>query len=570
MRRGIRLPMLIGAVLLVGYALAAGTPYHLRLLTLSGIYALLALGYHVIFGLAGALSLMHGALFGLGGYVTAILGSRLGWTFAATLPLSIAAPMALAAAIALPVLRLESHYFALATLGIAQVLLLVAIQWESLTGGPNGLTGVPGVVLGPIDVPPGWPLLLVVWTLVALGAALAWALARGLLGRAWHLMRAQPLAAQAVGLDTGRLRLAALLIGAGYAGAAGALQVHTLRLVSTELLEFPVMVACLTMTVVGGRTRVAGALVGALLIVHLPEWLRALDRYYLIGYGALLLGTIVAAPFGIMGTLERLRARWFPEPPPAPPPALDLPRPRTMPTGAPLLAVRDLTKSFGGVRALDGVALTVAPGEIVGLIGPNGSGKTTLVNLVTGVERADAGTIVLDGRSIRGRPVHAIARAGIARSFQSPALAEDMTVLDAVALARRADHAIALARRHALGLLERLDVAGLASLPCGGLAPGQQRRVEIARALATAPRLLLLDEPAAGLSAPEQRDLASRLAALARDGLGLLVIEHNMGFLGALADRLVCLVEGRVVAAGPPAAVRADPHVIAAYLGGAR
>jgi branched-chain amino acid transport system permease protein len=585
LRRGINLPLCVGLALLIVYPLAFGSDYHLRVLSVAGIYALVVLGYQFIFGHAGALALTQGAFFGLGAYTTAILGSRLLWTFGATFPLSIALPVALAALIALPVLRLESHYFALATLGIAQVLLLVAITWEGLTGGPNGLTGVPPVVLFGVIVPrTGWPMLLVVWGLVGLGAALAWQLTRGLYACAWHLMRDNPLAAQAVGLDVGRLRLTALLLGAGYAGAAGALSVHSLRVVSTEVLEFPVMVACLTMAVVGGRTRIAGALVGAVLLVHLPEWLRGLDRYYLIAYGALLLGTIVAAPFGLIGALERLRARRWPEPAPPPPAPATLVRrpPRAPAAGAPLLEVRDVALRFGGVEALRGVDLAVGVGEIVGLIGPNGSGKTTLVNVVTGVYRADRGAVRLAGLPLAGAPVHAIARAGVARSFQSLALVDDMTALDAVAVARWGkagagvatalaapwrDPASARARAEAMALLDELGIAAAAMRSCGGLAHGIKRRLEIARALALEPALLLLDEPAAGLDAAAQRDLAAHLRRLADGGLSLLVIEHDMGFLMPLATRMVCLDHGQVIAQGAPDAVRADAKVIEAYLG---
>jgi branched-chain amino acid transport system permease protein len=575
LRGGIRLPLLLAAVLLVLYPVLFGSAYHLRLLTVSGIYVLLVLGYQFIFGQAGALALTQGAFFGLGGYATAILGSRLGWSFPATFPLSIALPVAVAAVIALPVLRLESHYFALATLGISQILLLVAIKWEALTGGSNGLTGVPGIALFGAVLPRGWPLLLAVWSMVGLGAALAWRLTRGRAGRAFHLMRENPLAAQSVGLDIGRLRLAALLLSAAYGGAAGALYAHTMRIVSTEMLEFPVMVACLTMTVVGGRTSIAGAILGGVLLVHLPEWLRFLDRFYLIGYGALLLLMIVVAPFGLVGALERWRARLLPETLPAAPPARPLPARAAVPELAPatpLLAVRGIDKSFGGVHALAAVDLTVAAGEIVGLIGPNGSGKTTLVNVMTGIYRPDAGTVALAGRpiagrSIRGRAVHQIARAGIARTFQNLNLADDMTVLDSVAVARRQDRDLAAARGHAMALLERLGIAALAMRPCGGLAQGLKRRVEIARALALEPRLLLLDEPAAGLNPSEQRDLAARLGALAADGLSLLVIEHNMPFLMKLAGRLVCLDHGRLIAAGTPDEIRRDAKVIEAYLG---
>jgi branched-chain amino acid transport system permease protein len=561
LRGGIRLPLLLGAAALLAYGMT-GSSYQLRLLTLSGIYALLVLGYQFIFGHAGALALTQGAFFGLGAYATGILGSQFNWTFVATFPLSIALPVALAALVALPVLRLESHYFALATLGVGQVLLLVAIQWESLTGGPNGLSGVPSVVLFDTVVQRG-PMTVLVWLIVGAGAVLAWSITRGRTGRALALMRDDALAAQAIGIDVGRLRFAMLLLSAGYGGAAGALYAHTLHVISTEVLEFSVMVVCLTMTVVGGRTRIAGAIVGAVLLVHLPEWLRGLDRYYLIAYGALLLAAIVIAPEGIVGTLARWRAHLWPEPMPVPPAAKPLPTPD--PSDA-RLAVHGISKRFGGVQALDDVSLTIDPGTIVGLIGPNGSGKTTLVNVVTGLTPSDAGSVHLPDADLTDRPAHAIARAGIARTFQAAHLIDAMPALDAVAVAVRGAP-WSTARARAMTLLDALGLAGVAMRPCGALAHGLKRRVEIARALALQPRLLLLDEPAAGLNPVEQQDLAARLGALARDGLGVLVIEHNMAFLMPLVSRVVCLDQGRVIADGTPDEIRANPRVIAAYLG---
>jgi branched-chain amino acid transport system permease protein len=322
------------------------------------------------------------------------------------------------------------------------------------------------------------------------------------------------------------------------------------------------MVACLTMCVVGGRTHLAGAILGAVLLVHLPEWLRFLERGYLIGYGLLLLGAIMLAPWGLIGGMQRLRARLLPEPLPAPPE----PRafvPARIAAAGPLLTVAGAAKRFGGVAALAGVDLEVRAGEIVGLIGPNGSGKTTLVNLVTGVYRPDAGSIRLAGREIGGLAAFRVARAGVARSFQNLNLVDEMTALDNVAVARSSP----AARAEAMHLLQQLGVGEVAMRPCGDLAYGLKRRVEIARALALEPLLLLLDEPAAGLNGTEQADLAGRLKGLAGGGLGVVVIEHNMPFLMPLVDRVVCLDQGRVIASGTPAAVRADPGVIAAYLG---
>ena len=581
---GIRPLLLLGVIFIALWPAMASSAYELRIFTLVGIYALMALGYQFIFGHAGALSLTQGTFFGVGAYVTAILATKYGLGAHLTLPLAAAMPVLLAALIAAPVLRLESHYFALATLGIGQVMLLTAIAWEPFTGGSNGIAGIPGVVLFGITIPKGMGIAVFAWGAVACAALLSWRITRGLYGAALQVARKNPIAALSLGIDTARLRLVCFLLSAAYAGLAGALFAHTIRVVSPETLEFPVMVATLTIAVVGGRTHIAGAILGAWLIINLPEWFRGLDKYYLIAYGSALLLTIIVAPYGLIGLLEKWRARWFPETAPPPPAPLALPAQPTRMTGdgKALLTVAGMVKSFGGVKAVDGVSLTVNRGEVVGLIGPNGSGKTTLINMITGIYRADAGQITLGGVDITYAASHDIAASGIARTFQNINLVDEMTVLDNVAVARYrhagggflasfrggfSDPAWRLARGQAMHLLQALGVDDCAERAAGDLAYGLKRRVEIARALALEPRLLLLDEPAAGLNETEQADLAERLRDFARAGLAILVIEHNMPFLMPLAERMVCLDHGEVIAAGTPAEIRANPQVIEAYLG---
>lgn len=577
-RHGMAAPLAIGSALLVAWPLVFSTAYDLRVFTLAGIYALLVIGYQFVFGHAGALALTQGAFFGLGAYVTGILGARYGQGFEVTFPLSVVAPVLLAAIVASPVLRLETHYFALATLGIAQVLLLVALLAEPLTGGANGIPGVPGVEILGTAVPRGLPLAAFVWAWVLLGALVARQMLRGLYGTAFHVMRDNPMLASCLGLDTGRLRLTAFLLSAGYAGAAGSLFVHTIRVVSAEALEFHVMVAVLTMAVVGGRTRIAGAILGAFLLVHLPEWFRVFEKSYLIAYGAILLAMIVLAPEGLIGQIER----WFPPKRPAVPQPAPLPAPPTIGGDGPLLAVQGIEKAFGGVRAVAGVSFVVKRREILGLIGPNGSGKTTVINLITGLVKSDSGNIRFAGAPIHRLRPDAIARRGLARSFQTANLIDGLTALDNVAVARATAEGIGLrralrasfvdpslgrARGHAMTLLNQLGAGDVADREAGALPHGIRRRVEIARALALQPALLLLDEPAAGLSESEQMDLADRLAVMRESGVTLIVVEHNMPFLSRLADRLICLNEGKIIAAGTPEAVRADPKVVEAYLG---
>ncbi len=550
------------AALVAAMPLLLAESYGVRLLTAAGIYALLTVGYQAIFGAAGALSLAQGAFFGAGAYVTGILAVRYGLDGTITLLLSALVPAALAAIVAAPVLRLESHYFALATLGIAQLALLAAINAEGLTGGANGMPGVPGLALFGAAVERGWPLAAAAWA-AALGvgalAALGGAGERGL---ALAVMRDDPIAAASLGIDAGRLRFVAFLFAAAAAGLAGALHAHLLGVVSPEVLEFPVMVTCLSMLVIGGRGSAAGAILGALLLVQLPEWLRVIGPWYMAAYGAALLAAIVFAPEGLAGAVQRLLAGVAPRPAPPVPAAPKIPA-RAKPMG-PLLSLGGVTKRFGGVTALDRVDLDIAVGELVGVIGPNGSGKTTLINTIAGLYRPDGGSVMLDGVALAGLAPHRIARMGVARGFQTPRLLDRTSALDNVALAARGTPD---ARGAAMHFLERLGAAGDAARRCGDLSGGARRRVEIARALAAGPRLLLLDEPAAGLAPEEQDDLAMRLRLLNAEGLTVVVVEHAVPFLKSLARRMICLVEGRVAADGAPDAVTRDPQVIDAYLG---
>lgn len=534
---------LAAAALGLGAVLALGDAYTLRIATLVGIYAIAAIGYQLVFGRLGLLSLAQGAFFGLGAYASALLTASAGLPVPAGVAAAVLLPALAGAAVALPVARLETHYVALATLGLAQLAHLAATNL-AVTGGANGLYGVPPLAEGLGG-------LVLVWAGVLAALLLARVAAGGRRGIRLATLRDAPLAATALGLDPVPARIALFAASGALGGLAGALQAHGIGVVSPSVTGFEVMVTILAIAVVGGRGSFAGAVAGAAILVPLPEVLRFLDGSYLVAYGVVLLATIVLLPRGLDG---RLRA-WLPRTPPPmpePPPAM---RRRA---GKALL-VEGLCKRFGGVVALEGVSFTVPAGSIVGLIGANGSGKTTALNLISGLERPDTGRIRLGGVPMADRPAHHRAALGLGRGFQHPEVPGELFVLEAAAAGAGLAAAGAALRR--VGLGDR------ATAPVSALGAAELKLLDLARALAPGPDALILDEPAAGLTAGERAALAALLRELAASGLAVLVVDHGMDFLLPLADRVVCLDAGRVIAAGTPEAVRRDPAVIAAYLG---
>lgn len=486
-------------------ALFALPSFGQRMVTLVGIYALMGLGYQLVFGQLGALNLAQGALFGVGAYAAALTAPVLG-PFA--LPVAAVAAALPAALVASPVLRLQSHYFALATLALASLVNLLAVHAEDLTGGANGLAGFAG------SLPRGPILLALVWLCLIVGVLLYAHLCRGPLGERARLLREAPLVAATLGIDGASWRYAAFVLGGALAGLAGGFSASVSGVVSPEATGFAIMVLCLTSVVLGGARHPMGAVLGAALAVCLPELLRDLQGAWLLAYAVATLAVVLWAPEGLAGLIDRLRGIA-----PSPPVVASLPQILPAIVGPQRLTLDGVTKRFGGVEALAGVSLTVGRGEIVGLIGANGSGKTTLLNVINGLERADEGIIAVDGQRIERLPTYRIARAGIGRTFQGLVLS------------------------------------------------GDTRSADLARAIATDAAFLLLDEPAAGSSDRERRDLAAFLGRLRDAGRGVLIVDHDIELLSGVCDRLVCLDRGRVIASGPPTEVRADARVRASFLG---
>ncbi len=493
--------------------------YDLHLLTLAGALAAAAIGWQIVFGLSGALSLAAGTAMGLGAYAAILLPLNLDLPYAAALPAAGALSGLALGCIGLAAARLETHYFALATLAVAEAVLLLATNWESVTGGANGVLG---------KSPPHWLIADEAKALLALSATIIAILIyysfKHFIGQErLALLRTQPLAAKAFGVNGAKTRLLAMIAGGICGGLGGAIHALAVGVVSPDVLQFKTMAAILAVVLIGGRRSPLAAVIASILVTFGPEYLRFLEDSYLIVYGLLLLATILFLPNGIAALFPKLSAVRSHKKQLAKVP---------VPYQTLLRSVK-LKRSFGGLSAVDGVSLNFHKGEIVGLIGPNGAGKSTLLNLLSGLERPDVGKIEL-APGVR-----------IGRTFQTPALIEEETVGANLAITGYPSQDQTLVK---------------------SLSQSERRFLEVTRAREYANGLVLLDEPAAGLAPNERARLAEEIRNIATTS-AVVVVEHNVPFVASVANRLVCLAEGRVIADGEPKEIVRDPAVVAAYLG---
>lgn len=560
-----------------------------------GMYAIVALGLVLLTGVGAVTSFAQGAFVGLGAYTTAYLSTRWGVSPWLGLPAGLVFTGGVAVLVGSVTVRLSGYFLPLATIawGLALYYLFGTLEF---LGRYNGLTGIPALSLGGVDLAAPRSMYGVVWLSVALCLWLLLNLLDSRPGRAVRALASGRVMPEAMGIDTARYRMLIFVAAAMMAGLSGWLYAHLQRTVSASPFGLNMGIEYLFMAVVGGVSSLWGAVLGAAVItgvkIQLQDWLPLLlgteGNLEIVVLGAVIVAVMIHSRDGLWPWVARQWARVQPAQPSVVPPSQEPPGFQDMlcrarpARGQVVLEVGEASKHFGGLVAVNRMSFQVKAGEVVGLIGPNGAGKSTMFNLITGVLQPTSGEIHFGGERIDTLGSRHIVARGVGRSFQHVRLVPQLSVLENVAMgahlrgssgALRA--ALRLDRReeaHLLFLasetLRRVGLTDVMHLPAGSLSLGQQRTLEIARALCTDPTLLLLDEPAAGLRLKEKQALATLIAQLREGGMSVLIVEHDMDFLMGLADRVVVMEFGTLIAEGTPAQIQSNEVVLAAYLGG--
>jgi len=567
----ILLAILAIAFPLVPYVLHV-SDYVLNICMNSVSYTMAVLGMVVVLGYAGQINLAQAAFFGIGAYAVGLGTVVWGLHFWVSFMLGLGAAAIAGLVLGLTTLRLGGHYLAMITISFQQIFDLVLTNWIDVTKGPDGIPGIePPALLG-FHLTDKRAYLLFCAAVLYLLIWFVWWLPKTRLGRAMRAVRDNELAAETIGVHTLRTKVIAFTISAVLGGIGGSFYAAGFSYISPDNFSFLRSIEFLTAVLLGGAQSPFGAALGTVLIVLLPEWLRFLKSLYLAVYG---LGVILIMVFlaeGIWGllrnTFQRIRKPVAPVIGAVPVLHFEI----KAQSDRAVLKLENLQKHFGGLRAVDGIDVEVAAGTVHALIGPNGSGKTTSLNVVNGIYRPTAGRIFLDGIDVTQMKPHERAGLGMGRTFQNIRLFQTMTALENVMVGGQRDNNPMEGGREALvtRALSALDFVGIlhrAHMIVRSLPYGHQRLVEIARALAAHPKLLLLDEPGAGLNQTEKQELVGLLKRLRGHGLTLFLIDHDMGVVEKVSDRITVLNFGKKIAEGTPQEVLRHPDVIAAYLG---
>ena len=578
-------------IVAIVFAFAAGSvlpDFYVSVLNYVALYGLVTLGIVLLTGIAGITSFGQAAFVGIGAYASAVVSAKFGVSPWLGLLLGLALTTISALVIGWVTLRLSGHYLPLGTIawGVSLYYLLGNIEFF---GGHTGLTGIPAISIAGYPLDTGRKLYFLIWTVLLVAMVLVANMLDSRPGRAMRALKTAAGTAESVGVNTTRTKMLVFLYAALLASISGWLYAHLLRFVNPTPFSLTMGIEYLFMAVVGGASSVWGALIGAGIItvlkeylqVVLPQWIGRSGNYEIIVFGGLI---ILLLQFNRERGLTALMGKWL-RPVPVPAPELtanSASLTKRIGSGqSPVTEVSGIRKQFGGLTAISDLSFDIRRAELLALIGPNGAGKTTLFNILSGALQPNGGAVTFNGELITGMPPYVIARKGVARTFQHVQIVKDMSVLEntmlgahnrgscgtiaaAVKLNRQEEEAL---RNEALRCLERVGLSGVRHEMADSLALGQQRILEIARALCADPELLLLDEPAAGLRYAEKQNLAELLNRLKSEGMSILLVEHDMEFVMNIADRIVVMNFGQKLSEGAPSVIRSDDRVIEAYLG---
>jgi ABC-type branched-subunit amino acid transport system ATPase component/ABC-type branched-subunit amino acid transport system permease subunit len=580
----------LGTVVVVVFPFLFPDDYHLGVGITAGALATSTVGVVLLLGLAHQLAIGQAAFSMIGGYSTGILCVDYGWDPFLAMVAGVVLTMIVAYAIAAPLLKLRGFVLVMATLALHLMLIVVAFELP-ITGGAIGTTAVPKFAIFGIQFVGEMDYFYAVWAIAAVAIAIGINIDHSSIGRGLRAIAASEAAAASVGIDADRYKAQMFVIGAGMASVSGSLIVHYLRAIDPTVFGFAFSLNLVTGTIVGGLLSVWGGALGAVIIIGFREVLRelSLPLWEAMIMGGLTVVVLIAFPRGIAGFIGDLFDRVVTGRDDrritivAPGAVALAPLAAADASDAVMLEVAAVSRSFGNLRAVNQVSFAVAARSITALIGPNGAGKTTMFNLIGGYQPLDAGTIRFEGREIGRLLPKDIALLGVGRTFQNVQLFDNMTVLENVMCGRhrkfrsgivpiclrlpRARAEEAETRRDAAAALGFVGLKGAENAAPSALAFGHQRMVEIARAMALQPRLLLMDEPASGLNDTETEQLAELVLRIAALGVTVLLVEHDMRLVMGLADHVVVMDHGEKMAEGPGERVRADPRVIEAYLG---
>ena len=533
-------------------------PYWTDVCVSIGLYALLALSLNVILGQAGIFHMGHAAFFAVGAYSTAILNTMYHWPIFLTMPVAGCAAALFALVVARPIIHLRGDYLLIVTIGIVEIVRIALINdVGGLTGGSNGIFGISRPVFFGFRIFKPLHFYYLVWGMVGVSLLLFYGLWRSRIGRALNCIKEDDVAAEGCGINVTHYKLMAFVLGAFWAGMAGTLYAAKMTTIAPESFNFMESVIIFAVVILSGGSQL-GVLVSAFLFIGLPELLREFSGARMLIFGLAMMLMMIWRPQG--------------------PHCREGRRPRMS-----LLQLHEISKIFGGLIAINELSFSVEQGSVVGLIGPNGAGKTTVFNCITGNYKPEHGRITFGGQDITGKRPHNIVEMGIARTFQSIRLFGKLPALENVLAGRhcrlksgflssmlhtpwqRREEKAAVER-----CMEELEFVGLAdhyAEAASSLSYGNQRLLEIARALASDPRLLILDEPAGGMNDQETVALVDTIAAIRDRGITVLLIEHDMRLVMQICEHLVVLENGTLIAQGTPDHVRNHPAVIEAYLG---